>query len=144
MTLAEPPIVPRLPKGIRNSNPGNLRFNPRVVWRGQVGQDKDGFCVFEDMRYGVRAACKVLLTGFRKQGEDTVREIISNWAPSTENDTAAYIDAVCAAMKVGPDDLLTTSQDTLFALLKAIFRHENGAFMVHEDTIRKGIEEALA
>lgn len=75
--------------GLRNNNPLNIRFSPMNVWRGQIGSNR-GFCVFDQMENGYRAAF-VLLHNYVKRGYDTVREIVSRWAPASENDTEAYI-----------------------------------------------------
>lgn len=63
-------------------------------WRGQIGSHK-GFCKFDTMEHGYRAAL-VLLHNYVKRGHDTIYEIISRWAPESENDTKAYIRTVIA------------------------------------------------
>ena len=82
------------PLGLRNNNPLNIRFSPRSNWIGQTGENK-GFCVFDSLEHGFRAAFK-LLNNYIKQGYDTVPKIISRWAPQSENNTTAYIDFVLA------------------------------------------------
>ena len=125
------------PRGIRNNNPGNLRHYPAINWLGMVGQDDDNFCVFESMEYGVRAAVLDLIAGFKqahksggRQGEDTVAEIIEEWAPANENDTAAYFRAVCRDTGFDRDEILPLTPETLTKLARAIFRHENGGHFV--------------
>lgn len=75
--------------GIRNNNPLNIRYSPMNKWLGQTGCNR-GFCTFEKMEYGWRAAF-VLLRNYIRRGLCTPRQIISNWAPACENDTEAYI-----------------------------------------------------
>jgi hypothetical protein len=113
-----------LPKGLRNNNPGNLRYIARNPWDGQVGDDGTGFGVYSSMALGVRASARQLLK-YHQAGLRTVREIISTWAPANENDTAAYVNAVAKALKVAADQRIDVSI-VLPELAAAIFRHEVG------------------
>lgn len=115
-----------LPRGIRNNNPGNIRTLPAgKAWRGQVGDDGGGYGVYDKMSSGVRALGKQLQV-YERRGLDTVREIISTWAPASENDTRAYVSAVARELGVAPDDAINVT-GRLEALAAAIIRHENGA-----------------
>lgn len=80
------------PLAITNKNPLNIRFSPMNDWRGQIGCRK-GFCQFDSFYNGCRAAM-VLLCNYIRKGYDTVPEIISRWAPASENNTKAYINTV--------------------------------------------------
>lgn len=86
----------RVPLAITNSNPLNIRFSPMNDWRGQVASRK-GFCQFDSMFNGCRAAL-VLLCNYIRKGYDTVPEIIARWAPASENDTKAYIRTVLSRL----------------------------------------------
>src|ERR1700729_2714164 len=85
-----------LPRGIRNNNPGNIKYDG-TQWQGLTGQDgtadSPGFNIFKDMGWGTRAIATSLVNMINK-GEDTITALISAWAPSTENNTTAYIDSV--------------------------------------------------
>lgn len=82
-----------IPLGIRYNNPCNIRYNSANKWKGQIGQYK-GFCKFKSVTYGLRA-CLYLLRQYRYvYGLDSIRKIISRYAPSSENDTENYIDFV--------------------------------------------------
>ena len=117
------------PLGIRNNNPLNIRFSPMNNWRGQIGCNH-GFCEFDTMEHGFRAAI-VLLHNYVKRGYDNVYEIISRWAPKSENNTKAYIRIVLAHFN-GYDDpdfksLTSTTQfpkDDLEVLLPFIHRRK--------------------
>jgi hypothetical protein len=113
-----------LPRGVRNKNPGNIRMGPFARSMGAVGQDADGFAIFPDMATGARAATG-LLTGYMRRGLNTVGSIISTWAPSTENNTGAYVADVSRQLGVGAGEAL--SADKISALARAIYGHENGA-----------------
>jgi len=111
-------------RGMRNNNPGNIRFGSFAKTHGAVGQDAQGFAIFPDMALGEYAS-KALLGSYFSRGHDTVRKAISRWAPSSENNTEAYINAVSKRIGVGPDDRLNNSH--INSLASSIFRHENGA-----------------
>lgn len=112
------------PRGIRNNNPGNIRFGRFAQHQGATGQDDKGFAVFRSMEDGIKAAVE-LLKGYVAKGYDTVRKVISRWAPASENNTAAYVDAVAKRLNISPDAKLSGEQ--LGGLANAIFGHENGA-----------------
>jgi hypothetical protein len=126
------------PRGIRNNNPGNL-IDAGIPWRGLVGRDADGYAVFRTALEGIRAAYIDLRTGFHRDREDTVREIVTEWAPPTENPTARYIDHVARALGVGPDTPLVLERDRI-PLLEAIFEFENG----QQPYPRSLLEQAIA
>jgi hypothetical protein len=117
-----------LPRGIRNNNPGNIEwiFDVKRRWRGMVGRDAQAprYAVFDTPANGVRAIGGELKASFRK-GQRTVRAIINEWAPPTENDTSAYVQHVAALLAVQPDAVLET-RAALLPLTLAIIRHENG------------------
>ena len=61
----------------------------------RVIQQDASFCQFETMEYGWRAAFYLLTrTYYHKYRLYTIRDIISRWAPPSENDTGAYIQNV--------------------------------------------------
>lgn len=85
----------KLPRGYRNNNPLNIRINPGNNWDGKVANNTDGvFEQFVAMEYGYRAAMKLIRNYITKYDLNTVGQIISKWAPDSENDTAGYISRV--------------------------------------------------
>lgn len=116
-----------LPRGIRNKNPGNIRWGSN--WQGLVDQqdrtDKD-FCQFKSHIYGLRALVKVLFTYRDKYGIKTIAGIINRYAPPIENNTAGYIDRVCTSLNVSPNDPVKLTDDVLLILVRAITAVENG------------------
>jgi len=116
-----------IPRGIRNNNPGNIRLGDN--WQGLAAVQTDGsFCQFIDVEHGIRAMAVIIRnTYYRSRKRNTVALIISSWAPTNENDTAAYISNVCKALGVGPDDIINLERDvTLATLIAAVIKHENG------------------
>ena len=115
------------PRGLRNNNPGNLRRS-KDNWQGlAANQTEPEFFRFTDMAYGYRALMKTLQNYRRLYGLQTIRQLITRWAPPTENDTEAYIRAVCRELQV-PDTSAPDLDDkgSLCALAAAISRVENG------------------
>ena len=96
-------MVNAMTRGIRNNNPLNIRRNPANQWQGlrPVQADKL-FCQFKAMKWGLRAAIK-LLDNYIRRGAQTPRQIISRWAPPSENDTASYVRKACQRAGLDPD-----------------------------------------
>lgn len=117
----------RLPLGIRNNNPGNLRPTPEP-WEGRVLPDDPlKFMRFKTPEDGIRALAKCLLTYQNKRNLRTIERIIARFAPSTENNTEAYIRHVAELTGFRRDELIDVGDpDTLHELVAAIIRHENG------------------
>ncbi len=97
-------------RGIRNNNPLNIR-RTSTRWQGAREEQTDkSFVQFKTMAYGYRAAWKVLQTYYERfcmQSKPfTVRNIITRWAPPTENDTEAYIKSVLKLSSIGGKEKL--------------------------------------
>lgn len=84
--------------GVRYNNPCNIRYSKLNTWKGQLGQSK-GFCKFSSMDYGVRAVLAILRSYRFHYGLDTIRKIITRFAPPSENDTESYISFVVSACR---------------------------------------------
>lgn len=132
------------PRGIRNNNPGNIRWGSD--WKGlkKDGKQQDpSFCVFETPEYGIRALAKLLRNYQRLYVLNTPRKIISRYAPPTENETVSYIDSVSRQLNITPDTPVDLSEDgVLMVFIKAIIRHENGIQPYSNETLLKGIQMA--
>lgn len=144
-------------RGVRNNNPGNIDFNPRNKWQGQIGLEegvsRPRFARFDTPENGIRALGKLLINYRGKDGQpgvgstgiDTVRETITRWAPGNENDTEAYIRAVAQAAGVDPNEVIDIkAQPVLLAVTTAIIRHENGGNPYTPAVIAEGVRRALA
>lgn len=130
-------------RGIRNNNPGNLEYSKTNPWVGQTGDD-GRFAKFETPEHGIRALGRNLLS-YQRQGIDTVSDIINRWAPPADNNnTDAYIQAVCAQLGVAQDQQLDASNpDTLKALCAAIIHHENGNQPYSDQQLSSGVSAAI-
>lgn len=123
--------------GIRNNNPGNLR--PGDSWQGMVGTNNN-FIVFSDMKYGTRALGTDLSNKIFR-GLDTITKIINTYAPPSENNTVAYINAVSNATGIGANEKINFTKATLAKLMRAVIMHENGTdgSLVTDAMIQEGI-----
>lgn len=143
-------------RGVRNNNPGNIDYNPRNDWVGQLPPDptiEKRFARFDSPENGIRALGKLLLAyrsktgmpGVGGSGIDTVREVITRWAPGVENDTNAYVKAVATGLGVRPDQALSISDPaTLKGLVMGIIKHENGGVPYADNIITEGVRRALS
>lgn len=111
--------------GYRINNPLNIRYSSANNWKGQTGQ-QSGFCVFDTPENGIRAAM-VNLKSYRKQGVITIGDIVSRWAPPTENNTQNYIDFVCKKLGANIRDEVEQDAQSYIALLQAMCIMEIGA-----------------
>lgn len=113
-------------RGERNNNPGNIRISANA-WQGKTAGIDTAFETFVDARSGIRALAVNLRTYGSKYGLRSVRQLVSRYAPASENNTEAYIRAVASALGVGIDEALDLQDDgRLSALVAAIITHENG------------------
>jgi hypothetical protein len=128
-----------VPRGVRNANPGNIRHS-RTLWQGEAAAQPDpDFVTFQAPEWGLRAMAKILTT-YQRNGLDTVAEIIARWAPTNENDTAAYVASVAQAVGLNPDAPLDLTNPGLMAsMLKAIVRHENGQQPYSDDQFAQAL-----
>jgi hypothetical protein len=113
----------KLPRGVRNFNPGNIELGD--PWQGMAPKQTDGrFAQFSTAAYGIRALARTLITYQDKYGIRTVTDAINRWAPPVENNTKAYIWQVQQA--VGGDLVDMHDYGYLRPMVEAIIRHENG------------------
>ena len=107
-------------RGLRNCNPLNIRRVAGTHWKGEIMapvEDRQ-FCQFTTLEHGIRAAYQILDTYRRKYHAVCIEDIISRWAPPSENDTEAYIRSVCTLTGFGGKERLTETEWP--ALVKAM------------------------
>lgn len=115
-------------RGLRNNNPLNIRRVVGTVWMGQSRKqtDKD-FVQFDAMEWGIRAAFCLLRTYANRYRINCVAEIVSRWAPPSENTTERYIRNVCLWTGFGGQQRLTEKDWPL--LVRAMARQECGVLL---------------
>lgn len=97
-------------RSYRDNNPGNLMF----VGQPGATSDPDGFAVFSSYAQGLQAL-KNQITLDASRGSDaagrpiaTVADLLTSWAPPSENDTGSYIAAVSAQTGYDPSAPLSS------------------------------------
>lgn len=130
------------------NNPGNIRKSP-IPWQGKTGETHNGFECFDTPEHGLRAMAKILLNYYFMYRLHTIRQIITRWAPPSENDTEAYIDDVCDRCAINPNEdiqldphIPASEQTMLRDLIKAIVLHENGMQPYPDSVIIKAVSMA--
>jgi hypothetical protein len=122
-------------RGQRNCNPGNIRRVPGQTWNGSYTSQEQceaagrvwdaDFEVFYSFADGERALGHVLSTYGSAYGLNTVRLIVSRYAPPAENDTDSYVQFVATQLNVAPDTIIDV-QESLPTLAGAIMVRETG------------------
>ena len=138
-------------RGIRNNNPLNIRLSSDK-WQGQVlpqrGSGEGAFCVFSEMKWGWRAAFRLLChTYYGKYKLRTIRDIIYRWAPPNENGTLVYIRSVAERTGINADSVLGdpathAAQWLMIGMAMAIV--ENGTTQQDYLSMLKGWEMAMS
>lgn len=153
MELASPTktakdMAAKLPRGIRNNNPLNIRKGAR--WLGQrYNQTDKEFCEFQTMAYGFRAAFRTLITYYTSHDCKTLAKIINRWAPQSENDTFTYIELVKIRAKISfsftelPDPRLKYSWPTWSKIIMAMASVENGLDMSQLQKYQVDLEKGM-
>lgn len=129
------------PMGIRQNNPGNIRATG-IPWQGANGA-QGGFQTFDTPVNGIRAAARNLET-YGQHGINTVEGIVNRWAPPSENNTGAYVQAVSQALGVDPKAPLNMNDPkVLQGLTSAIIQHENGQNPYSAAIMGQGVASAM-
>lgn len=111
------------PRGFRNNNPLNIKYNPTNNWDGQVGTDGP-FVVFDSAESGIRAAGKIL-DSYGRRGITNVERIIHTWAPAHDNNTPVhYVAFVTNKADLSPNTIPNTHQRA--RMVAAMIQYENG------------------
>ena len=128
-----------LPRGYRNNNPLNVRKNAANAWKGKVVPGTDSaFEQFITMAYGYRCAL-YLLRKYISQGNNTIRKIISKWAPPSENNTSGYINHVATRSGINADTVIDRNdREKLCKIAYAMAWVENGYAPASMDDIYQG------
>lgn len=130
-------------RGLRNNNPGNLIITS-IAWQGKISVTKNTdkkFEQFENIHFGLRAMMKDLINDINK-GKNTVKSLISEYAPPSENNTNAYINSVASTLGVSPTEKLKKIDSKfLLKLVRAILKVELGT--AHTEVTDTDIVKAI-
>lgn len=126
-------------RGISNNNPLNIEATG-TQWQGAVGDD-GRFIIFETPFYGIRAAARIMRTYRNNYGLNTIRDIVSRWAPPVENPTENYINYVEKSAGVNADSPL--GADDYPKVIAAMIHFENGYNPYESNLIAKATATGL-
>ena len=134
------------PRGIRNNNPFNMKYNPNIQWEGQIGKDSANFVQFGTAEHGIRAGVKNLINGYFNRGINTPVTILERYAPPTDNNpnNAQYAQLIARTVGVAVDGAIVPNRSNLIKLSKAIIMFENGQQPYPDTTIERGVDMAMA
>jgi hypothetical protein len=76
-----------------------------------------------------------------RDGDNTIRKLVHQWAPPTENLTGIYVRSVSRQTGIDPDEPLDYRRDVA-KLIPAIVQHENGQQPYSVATIAEAIRAA--
>ena len=116
------------PLSVRNNNPGNLKWNPKLTGKRYVlegaTEGEKGFAKFPTPEAGMAAMKKQIYIDTQNKGM-TLSGFIDKYAPSSDrNDTDLYIRQMAASLGIGPNDKIP--KDKLGALQSAMIQKEGG------------------
>lgn len=125
---------PRIPRGVRNNNPLNIRYVAKNKWEGRVIHKSDpDFEEFKSMKFGYRAAFILLHRYMSLYNLHTILDIVSRWAPQGDgNDTFSYANIV--SQKTGipiQQEVTFTDWRAMVRIVRAMAEVENGVDMTY-------------
>ena len=117
---------------IGKNNIFNIRAG-QAQWLGMTGTRR-GFVEFETREYGIRAWLVLMRNYRRRYGCRTIRQIVTRFAPPTENQTERYIRFCAQGVMLDADCELTALVDYAF-LGKYMARMETGTAVTAEEIL---------
>lgn len=130
-------------RGIRNNNPGNMKLSSQP-WQGLADEQTDPiFYQFVAPWWGIRAMAIELGNYQKHDGCTCIEQFINRWAPSTENNSDAYIKHVVSLTGIDRyQPLNTLDYSDCRKLVLAIIMHENGEMPYSDSVMDKGLSLA--
>jgi hypothetical protein len=120
-----------LPAGMRNNNPGNIKYTSRRAFAGVTGPSEntdqgDPQAVFSTPQEGMNAAADLALRKYQG-GKTTAMSLIAGRMGWTPGNTQAAVN-VARTLGIGPnDDLQLGNPENMASFLKALTLQEHGA-----------------
>jgi hypothetical protein len=122
-------------RGVRTNNPLNLSFANQPNAIGTDGR----FAVFQTPEEGVAASVRQLQL-YGQRGLNTIDQIVSRWAPPSENNTPAYIQAVAQRVGVSPNQEIDLSDPNIMRRLVNAMSVQEVGRVIPEDVLQRGVE----
>lgn len=138
-----------LPRPVRNNNPLDIRMGP--AWLGLLPAEQmnlaqaaePDFAVFKSPAWGFRAGAILLRNYGRKYGLHTLPQLVARLAPSNENNTSAYTQAMWKSTGFALDATLDLENPLVLGpLLRSFANEECGDFAKY--WLESQIDQALA
>ena len=125
-------------RGMRNNNLLNIRINSDKFQGEVIPSGDKAFKQFETAAYGYRAAFKILRTYIGKYGLNTIRKMITRWAPPEDgNHTENYIRVVSERSGIPADDIVyPDNREMMVRIVAAMSFVENGVEADMSDVVR--------
>jgi len=152
-------------RGIRNNNPLNIRLTD-TDWQGKGTPMHNAQCTMHDvectmhdaqctmkkdlefeqfvsMYYGFRAAIRTIETYIIKHRCNTIRTIITRWAPASDgNNTERYIQYVCGSTGIGGNEPISNHDKRIKEIVWAMAHMESGKGIEgYKESLEKAFEE---
>lgn len=126
---------------LTNNNPLNLKYLPSQL--GTTGQ-RNGFGVYKTPAYGYAAATNQLLM-YGQHGDDTIRQIVSKWAPPGDgNPTDQYIRNVAGWTGYGPDQHLNLYDPVVMGKLVSAMEQQEQGRAANPSDVKYGVDMGFA
>lgn len=122
-------------RSLRDNNPLNLSYVPGQ--RGLVGRDGQ-FGRYGTMADGVSAAVNQIMID-RSRGDNTIRKLVTSWAPPGSNDTAAYIRNVSKWTGYAPDQPLNLSNPRVMSAVVSAMARQEGSGRLSPSDLASGV-----
>lgn len=135
--IIESKIIKFMTRGLKVNNPGNIRISG-TKYDGEIESSDSEFKEFTDMEHGYRAIFR-LLQHYSLTGLDTIRKMISTYAPSSDNNpTDSYIAWVAKHAGIAPDDKVDISDPDLMQKIAAAISYQEQGVEPNLDEIAGG------
>lgn len=129
MEVTDPSLLAQLngdssqPINVRNNNPGNMRGSDGNF--ASYDSPKAGLdAMHRDLSLKVAGNSPVMKSKFGDNYQPTLRNVISTWAPDSENDTAHYLDFVAKHAGIDPDSPI--SETDIPKIMQPMVQMEGG------------------
>ena len=110
---------------VQNNNPGNMRPVGKASGFQQFDTPQDGLNAMKrDLLAKVEGRSSAMKMNYGENYAPTLRNIISTWAPPSENDTGNYVSFVAKKAGIKPDQNLTSAD--VDKIMPAMIEMEGG------------------
>lgn len=107
ITLPPPASGSDTTMSVRNNNPGNMRKGSGFA---SFDSPKAGLAAMQnDLEHKISGASPVMKSRYGDNYQPTIRNVVSTWAPPSENNTDNYINFVSQHSGISPDQPLTVA-----------------------------------